>query len=72
VAHDECVQLRTQPEQKEAILAVGVLGIRHEQGTFVIEDGGGLCEGNPALPPVGEILALVPLERSGLIPTAYL
>ena len=62
VADDEHPQRRTETEQYEPILALGMIGISNYKRVIICENGRSFFKRDAVLPTVGGVLSLVPLK----------
>lgn len=62
MSDDEHPQRRTEAEQNEPILALGMIGISNQKGVIIRENGRGLFKRDAMLPAVGGVLSLVPFK----------
>jgi hypothetical protein len=63
VADDQGPQPGAETQEHEPVLSVGVIGVPHEEGMVVREDGLSLFERHGVLALVTLVLGLVPIEK---------
>jgi hypothetical protein len=66
VAHNEDPELKTHPQEDEAVFVLRMVGIEIDLRVLIEKSSLRLLEGDPMLPLIGQILALVPDESQAI------
>lgn len=66
VAHNEEPELKTHPQEDESVFVLRMVGIEIDLRVLIVKSSLRLLEGDPMLPLIGQILALVPDESQAI------